>query len=121
MKKMTVLLLGLVAGVVIAGGCGKKPQAAAQPTNTPSAVGNPLTAPVDYLGAVNQARKSSARKVDLVSLKQAIEQFQAAEERFPNSLDELVTQRYLARLPEPPPGMKFDYHPQTGAIRVAPK
>lgn len=55
--------------------------AAAHPTNTSMASGNPLTAPVDYLGAVNQGRKSSAKTLDIVSIKQAIEQFQAAEER----------------------------------------
>ena len=121
MKKMTVWLLGLMAGAVILSGCGKQPPAAAQPTNTPSAGGNPITAPVDYLGAVNQARKSSERKLDVVSLKQAIEQFQVAEERFPKSLDELVAKRYLGRLPAPPPGMKFDYDPQAGTVKVLPK
>lgn len=102
-------------------GCGKEESAAAHPTNTSMASGNPLTAPVDYLGAVNQGRKSSAKTLDIVSIKQAIEQFQAAEERFPKTLDELVSRHYLSRMPEPPAGMKFDYNPQIGTVKVVAK
>lgn len=120
MKRMTVFIFGLALGVVV-GGCGKKEPTAAQPTNASAGSGNPLTAPVDYLGAVNQGRKTSAAKLDMASLKQAIEQFQAAEERFPKTLEELVNQRYLSRMPEPPAGMKFDYNPQIGAVKVVPE
>lgn len=120
MKRMTVLIFGFVVGLAI-GGCGKKESAAAHPTNTSASSGNPLAAPVDYLGAVNQGRKSSAKTLDIVSLKQAIEQFQAAEERFPKTLDELVSRHFLSRMPEPPAGMKFDYNPQIGTVKVVPK
>jgi len=36
-------------------------------------------------------------------------------------LNELVSPNYLPRLPSPPPGMKFDYNPATGQVKVVPQ
>lgn len=83
--------------------------------------GNPLTAPVDYLGAVNQAQKSSADKLALVGLQQAIQQFTVLEERRPKNLSELVSSGYIARLPEVPRGQELSYDPQTGLVSIAPR
>jgi len=47
--------------------------------------------------------------------------FYAQEGRYPKNLDELVGPNYLSRLPAPPPGMKFDYNPGTGQLKVVPK
>jgi hypothetical protein len=115
MKLPGLLVLG--AGILISG-CKPKADSARSPaTNAPKS-GNPITAPVDYLGVVVKAQQNSARTIDLTSLTQAIQLFNAQEERFPQNLNELVTQRYLGRLPAPPPGMKFDYNPQTGQLKV---
>jgi hypothetical protein len=101
-------------------GCSKKqPPSSAKPaTNPPAASGNPLTAPVDYLGVVGKAQKSAVRVVDTAQIKQAIAFFHANEDRYPETLNELVTKRYLARLPTPPYGMKFDYNPKTGEFKI---
>lgn len=85
-----------------------------------SGAGNPLTAPVDYLGAVNEAQKSSVKKLDLINVTQAINNFAAAEGRNPKSLQEVVDEGYLAALPEAPRGMKFDYNPATGTAQIVP-
>ena len=80
-----------------------------------------LTAPVDYLGAVAKAKKSAEKTVETVSLNQAIQQFSAAEGRYPKDLNELVTEKYLPKLPDPPYGMKIVYDAAKGEVKVVPK
>ena len=99
-------------------GCGQKePPPPAKTTNT-TATGNPLTAPVDYLGAVSRAKKVSEKVADLAPVKQAIQMFQATEDRFPKDLNELVKSGYLAAMPKAPYGMKFLYDAATGDVKV---
>jgi len=114
------LVLLLVAS---AAGCGGDDSAANAESETDPAVassdygsGNPLTAPVDYLGAVNQAQKSSANKLSLMGIQQAIQQFKIMEERLPKNLKEVVSSGYISRLPEVPRGMAISYNPQTGLV-----
>jgi hypothetical protein len=119
----SILGWGIVLGLAVLTGCGKKTESPAQSTNTPatnttSSSGNPLTAPVDYLGAINRAQKSATRVVDLAPIQQAIQLFRASEDRFPRDLKELVAQQYLTKMPEAPPGMQFAYNPSTGQIRL---
>lgn len=108
----------LLAGLLSLG-CGKSDSSAAKQTNTASS-GNPLTAPVDYLGAVNQAQKRAGKVVSTVGLDQAIKMYQAAEGKFPPSLEALVPD-FLHSLPPAPNGMKYHYDPRTGAIKVEAK
>lgn len=109
----------LMAGPFLSG-CGKSepppPSNAAKPSS-----GNPITAPVDYLGAAAQAQKKSMKTLDEAGLNQSVQMFYAQEGRYPKNLDELVSPNYLPRLPTPPPGMKFDYNPATGQVKVVPK
>ncbi len=104
-------------------GCGRSDseagakESAAEPARQQGA-GNPLTAPVDYLGAVGAAQRQAAKTVDLTSLTQAVRAFQAGEERLPKNLQELVTEGYLSRIPAPPKGTQWSYQPQSGQIRV---
>jgi hypothetical protein len=117
-KALSLLLLG---GLSVAG-CGKKEaQSTASSTNENNSSGNPLTAPVDYLGAVAKAKKSAEKTVEAVSLNQAVQQFSAAEGRYPKDLNELVTEKYLTKLPEPPYGMKIVYDAAKGEVKVVPK
>lgn len=101
-------------------GCAKKeaPATVAQSTNPPSSSGNPITAPVDYLGAVGKAQKLATKTVDLTSLTQAIRQFHAAEDRYPRNLNELVAEGYLPRLPAAPPGTRLEYNAARGEVRL---
>lgn len=114
--KMTLFVLLAAA---LASGCGGKPKEPT-PSVTNTAGGNPITAPVDYVGAVGQAQKQAAKVVDLVQVQQAIRQFHAAEDRYPKTLDELVREGYLPALPRLPAGLKFEYNPATGQVRAVP-
>ena len=80
-----------------------------------------MTAPVDYLGAVAKAKKTAEKTVEAASLQKTIDLFQAQEGRLPKSLNELVGPNYLSKLPTPPAGMKFDYNPATGQVKVVPQ
>jgi len=120
MRMKLTLLMVLVLGVA-ASGCGKKPAVAAKATNSPSAAdayGNPLNAPAQYLGALNQAQKLATKTVDSASVNQAIQMFYAQEERYPKDLQELVVQHFLPAIPKEPYGMRFQYNPKTGQFLV---
>ncbi|MCX8109085.1 MAG: hypothetical protein N3G20_09805 [Verrucomicrobiae bacterium] len=114
------LVIGLVLACVVAG-CGKKREAtqAEKPPTNSSAV-SPLTAPADYAGAVVQATKVAEKVVDMASLKQAIQMFHAAEDRYPRDLSELVKSGYMPSLPKPPAGTKFSYDPARGEVKLVP-
>ena len=44
--------------------------------------------------------------------------FEAAEERLPRTLNELVEKGYLQKLPTPPAGMKLSYDANTGQVKM---
>ena len=82
--------------------------------------GNPATAPVDYLGAVNKGRNKAIIDAGLLQVNSAINQFKATSSQPPASLQELITEGLLAELPAVPNGMKWQYNPQTGEAKVVP-
>jgi hypothetical protein len=108
----------LMAGCFLLG-CSKSESAA--PSKPSGSSGNPITAPVDYLGAAAQGQKKAMKTLDEAGLNQTIGMFYAAEGRYPKDLNELVKPDYLSSLPKPPPGMKFDYNPASGQVKVLPK
>lgn len=117
------LNLPVVWVIVLAGcallGCGKHETSAdGGKTNTAATSGNPITAPVDYVGAVGRAQKHSAKVVDLAQVSQAIQQFHAGEDRYPQNLDELVKEGYLVKLPALPAGMRYDYNAANGQVKA---
>lgn len=127
---LTLALIPL-AGVGLTGCGAKKPDAkpeksAAEPAaksapgTAASGPGNPITAPVDYLGAVGAAQKQAARFADLTPVQQAVRAFQAGEDRMPATLQEIVTEGYLPKLPVPPKGMVLAYDPRTGLVKFVP-
>ncbi len=90
--------------------------------NSPSSASeNPLTAPVDYIGAVGKAQQTAQKNLSSLGLDQAIRAFYAEENRFPTNLNELVTKGSLTELPPAPRGMKFSYDPTSGALKVVPQ
>jgi len=107
----------LMAGFLLLG-CSKKKEAA-KPDSGSS--GNPVTAPVDYLGAVVRAKQAADKTVSIAGLQKTIDLFQAQEGRAPKDLNELVSPNYLSALPTPPVGMKFDYNPATAQVKLVPK
>jgi Tfp pilus assembly protein PilF len=119
-------LISVAAGLLLAG-CGdnhsgKQAQATnstATPTNATVNynTGNPITAPVDYLGAVAQAKKYSEKQIDLAYLNEAIQQFNAAEGRYPKDLNELMP-NYIGKIPQAPYGSKIVYDAASGTVKV---
>src|SRR5215468_13285 len=87
-------------------------------TNAAASSGNPVTAPVDYLSAVAKAQQTAVKTVDTVSLNQAIQQFGVDHGRNPKDLNELVEQKYIPKLPQPPYGTKFVYDAGTGTVKI---
>lgn len=112
----TPVFLAVCAALAVAG-CSKQEPAPAKPANS-AASGNPLTAPVDYLGAVAKAKNVSEKVIDTTSLNRSIQLFYAQEDRFPKDLNELVSKHYLPALPSAPPGARWVYNPQTGEIKA---
>jgi hypothetical protein len=107
----------LVVGLLVAGCSEKKGNKMSSGTNENYSSGNPITAPADYLGAVNKAQKSAVRTIDLAQVKHAIQLYQAQEDHYPASLQELVNKRYIAEVPTPPPGSRLVYNAQNGDIQ----
>ncbi len=99
-------------------GCGEKSDKPAQTTNASSTGSSPLTAPVDYLGAVARAKQTAVKTVDTANLNQAIQMYNAEHGKNPKDLNELVEQKYIPRIPEPPFGMKIEYDAVSGKVSV---
>jgi hypothetical protein len=111
MRATLFLLLGVMAASC---GCGDKSSSSAGTTNA----NNPLTAPVDYLGAIDQAQRHAVKTVDAASINQAIQLFQAEHGRFPKDLNELVQERYLPHIPQAPHGTRIVYDANVGQARI---
>jgi hypothetical protein len=116
--KSWIMMVVLLAGFGF--GCGQRQTGAPGSTNTPAAGANPLTAPVDYIGAVGQAQRVAEKTTITVSVDKAVQAFYAGEDRFPTNLNELVTQQYLPVLPPPPRGTLYDYNPASGQVSLRP-
>lgn len=93
----------------------------AQPAASSAESGNPLTAPVDYLGAVVAAKGRAESKLAITSVSQAVQVFIVTEGRLPASLEELVSKQYLPRLPQIPQNLDYKYDPATGAVDLVGK
>lgn len=116
----------IVASGGAGAGCGKGKSTSAKATNaTPASghstsSGNPLTAPVDYLGAVGAAQRQSVKTLDAIQVQQAVRAYAAGEEHLPASLQDLIKDGYLPRLPDLPRGMRYDYNPANGRVQIVP-
>ncbi len=118
--------LAVIAAAVAMIGCGKKEPAkesATTPQSFNAAIsnntsGNPLTAPVDYLGAVAKGQQTAVKTIDVSVLKQAIMLFHEAEDRYPSDLNELVKLGHIRELPKAPYGIRLDYDPKTGTVKA---
>jgi hypothetical protein len=114
------------AGLVMLAACGDNSAPPAKTSSTSSSSsnnyssGNPITAPVDYLGAVAKAKKTGVAVADLAPLRQAIKIFKTEEDRYPTDLKELVTKQYMPAIPAPPYQMKYQYDPANGNLSLVP-
>jgi hypothetical protein len=108
----------LLASLVLVG-CGDSGDKTAQTTNSPS--GGVLTAPADYVGALGNAKLKATKTAETATLDQAIQMFGGEKGRNPKDLNELVTEKYIPRIPDAPYGMKFDYDAAEGKVKVVPQ
>lgn len=53
-------------------------------------------------------------------LNEGIRNFQKARNRLPNDLNELVTEKVIARIPPPPPGFRYALDRQSGLVSLQP-
>jgi predicted small lipoprotein YifL len=109
----------LVTSAWFLAGCGEKsPSKPAATNSTPNYnSGNPITAPVDYLGASMEAKKHAEKVIDVSYINQAIQMFQASEGRLPKDLNELVP-NYIGKVPVAPFGSKLVYDAAAGTVKV---
>lgn len=114
--KPSILLAG--GCLLIFAGCGGSTDSSTKSNNAGSSGSSPLTAPVDYLGAVGKAQQSAVKTVDTARLNQAVQLFQVDHGRNPKDLNELVTGKYISELPQVPFGTKLNYDPGSGQVSV---
>ena len=119
--KATLCLCGVVALALV--GCGEKasnsnPTAGTANPATNAYSGNPITAPVDYLGAVAAGKTFAEKTIDLAQLKHALQMYQVDKGHYPQTLDELVQEKLLHDVPKAPYGMKLEYDPATGQVKI---
>ncbi len=94
-------------------GCGKNPSA----TKTFNAVSNVVDAPLNYVGAVVQAKKYSENVIDVSYINQDIQMFNASEGRYPKDLQEMVPE-YLGKIPAVPFGYELVYDTNTWTVKT---
>ena len=111
-------LLFALCGVLMLAGCGQDSGQASKSTNAAAGGSSPLTAPVDYLGAVAKGQQNAVKTVDTARLNQAVQLFNVDQGRNPKDLDELVAQKYIPQIPPVPYGMKLDYDATSGKVTV---
>ena len=118
--KMLMRLMGAVLILPLFVGCGGgddgNEEAAENEPDAPGIIEQAVSAPVEYLGAVNQANKYSRNQVAEANVKHAVKTFRAMEGRWPNQLKELVDNGYLPKAPELPRGFRWHYDPRTGTV-----
>jgi hypothetical protein len=96
-----------LAAAIAASGCGKEQANSA------------ASAPSGYVGALAKGQQTAVKTIDVTSLNQDIQLFNAQEGRNPKDLDELVAQHYIGALPDPPAGMKFVYDAGQGKVSLS--
>jgi len=107
-----------VAAALLLTGCGQNSSSSQATTNSAqTSTANGVATTPDYGGVLGQAQKYSVGQIDLAQLKQAIQQFNAAEGRYPKGLQELVP-NYLAKIPTVPSGYQISYDPASGNVKM---
>lgn len=112
MKRLHFLWLPLALCLT---GCGEKSDASKSDSS------DVTTAPADYLKSAADAHHSAVKTVDTSAIQKAIDLFQVEKGRFPKDLNELVTEKFLPKLPDVPTGMKLDYDAGAGTVKVVPQ
>lgn len=124
-----VFLGSLAVMVVVLIGCGKSEQltpaapsastdqssATTVSTNQQDSTGQALE---KYGHTLAKAKNTALTKTDLITVDRAIQSFMADRGKNPESLDELIKEGFLPRLPDLPTGKKYSYNAQTGEVKI---
>jgi hypothetical protein len=114
--KISLLILAM-AGLFLAG-CGDN--ASKKTIQAVNAVSNVVDAPLNYIGAVADAKKHAENVIDVSYINQDIQMFNASEGRYPKDLQELIP-NYLGRMPDVPYGYKLVYDTNTYTVKAVPQ
>src|SRR5665213_1576922 len=109
--KKTILIFGAIAIFLV--GCGKNPAA----TKSFNAVSNVVDAPLNYVGAVVQAKKYSEKVIDVSYINEDIQMFNASEGHYPKNLQEMVPD-YLGKIPVMPSGYELIYDTNSWTVKA---
>jgi hypothetical protein len=106
--KNAILLACTVTSAFLFAGCGGSSNSTPPPANNTSANNSsPVVQPEVY----------AQKKVDIASLTQAVQQYNATEGHYPATLQDLVP-NYIAKVPDAPPGYKINYDSSSGAMTL---
>lgn len=110
---MKLSIYFLAASTALVAGCGDS----SKPGTAANSVSNVVAAPVNYLGAVVEAKNHAEKVIDVSYINQDIQMFNASEGRYPKDLQELIP-NYLGKMPEVPYGYKIVYDTTTYTVKV---
>jgi len=109
--------VGLLLSLMLLVGCGEKSKPPSGDLK-PSSGGNPLDAPGDYLKSAVKGQRDATMVVDTNALTKAIDLFNVDKGRYPKDLNELVSEKYIPKIPEPPFGTKLSYDASSGRVTI---
>ena len=119
-----VLLAGALSLGLVAVGCSHKKNAAttADPAAHPAGPAA-ASAPVAPAPAASPEQVRVDREADFQTrdLQLSVDAYQKIYKRKPASLEQLVSERFLASLPAAPPGKRFTLDPATARVSVVPQ
>lgn len=118
-------LISVAAGLVLTGCSQSSSSTSPSATNSAqasssqagNAVANSASTTPNYGGVLGQAKNYSINQIDLAQLKQAIQEYNAAEGHYPKDLQALIP-NYLAKIPKAPAGYQISYDPASGTVKV---
>ncbi len=102
--KKTFIILSLFCLCLFISGCSKKP--AGEIGEKAKETGE----------KVFQKLRGTAHQDNLMYLKNKINTYKRQNGRYPDSLQQLVNEGFIDRIPEPPAGMQYQYDPSTGKL-----
>ncbi len=73
---------------------------------------------MDYLGALGKGQQQAVKTIDTASVDRAIQMFAVEKGRNPKDLNELVQEKFIPKIPDPPYGMKLVYDANAGTVKV---
>lgn len=124
-SRLRVILVGMKSSVylwlpaaILLGACSQKSDTPIATTNSSSTASGPVNASAGYLGALAKGKQLAVTTVDTTSLDKAIQMFTVENGRNPKDLNELVEQKFIARIPDAPYGTKLAYDPVAGTVKV---